>query len=233
MHTILVIEDETAIADTIVYALETEGFACQHIGVAADALQQQRMQPADLLILDVGLPDMSGFELCKRVREFSTVPIIFLTARGDEIDRVVGLEIGGDDYVAKPFSPRELVARVKVILKRANGNGVLPVASQAVPDLAAQTGFSVDAERLQIAFRGEVLSLTRYEYRILALMVEKPGRVYSREQLMMQAWEHPEHSMDRAVDTHIKSIRAKLRQLAPDEELIKTHRGLGYSLVEV
>jgi two-component system catabolic regulation response regulator CreB len=222
---ILVVEDEPAIADNIVYALKTEGFephACATAGEAATALHERH--PA-LIILDVGLPDQSGFEFCKQVRKSSDIPIIFLTARADEIDRVVGLEIGGDDYMAKPFSPRELVARVRAVLRRSAQH-------PAEPDTPPATPFEIDRHRMKMTYRGRPLDLSRYEFRILDLLLARPGWVFSRERLMEQAWEAPESSTDRTVDTHIKTIRAKLREIDPDVDPIVTHRGLGYSLKE-
>lgn len=221
---ILVVEDEPAIAETIEYALRTDGceVTCLQTGVPALALLAETV--VDLVILDIGLPDISGTELCKRIRKDSSVPIIFLTARSDEIDRVVGLEIGGDDYVVKPFSPRELAARVKAVLRRTGEPG----------HMRRKKGlFQQDRSRYVIHYCGSPLELSRYEYNILAVFISRPGRVFSREQLMEQAWEEPEASMDRTVDAHIKNIRAKLKQIRPDIDPIVTHRGVGYSLKEL
>ena len=219
---ILVVEDEPAIADTITYALETEGFEVVWCATGAAALERLGAEAIRLIILDVGLPDRSGFEVCKEIRKSSAVPIIFLTARTEEIDRVVGLEIGGDDYVAKPFSPRELSARVKAVLRR------LSPPESAEPPCGSP--FTVDKERMRITYFGAPLELSRYEYRVLEVLLRRPGWVYSREKLMDLVWESPESSMDRTVDTHIKTIRAKLREVRPDLEPIQTHRGVGYSL---
>lgn len=221
MKHILIIEDEPSIADTIQYALKTEGFTVDWKLLGSEAIEFLSVNPADLLILDVGLPDMSGFELCKEIRKTSDVPIIFLTARKEEIDRVVGLEIGADDYMVKPFSPRELVARVKVILKRTQ--------SSTTPFQPAND-FTVNEEKARIEWRGNLLDLTRYEYRLLKLLLAQPGRIFSREQLMEKVWEAPESSLDRTVDAHIKMLRAKLREAGADSDRIKTHRGMGYSI---
>ncbi len=220
---ILVVEDEPSIADNLVYSLETEGFAVERCATGSEALARLAAEPASLVVLDVGLPDMSGFEVCKMIRKTSSVPVIFLTARAAEIDRVVGLEIGGDDYVVKPFSPRELTARVKAILRRADPS--------AAPTPSAQH-FHIDEGRKQIAFHGQRLALSRNEYRLLRALYQHPGRVYSRAQLMDLAWDEPEAAMERTVDAHIKSLRAKLRAARPDLDPIETHRGLGYSLRE-
>jgi two-component system catabolic regulation response regulator CreB len=185
-------------------------------------------KPYALVVLDVGLPDGSGFDVCKAIRARSSVPVIFLTARNTELDRVLGLELGGDDYLVKPFSPRELTARVKAILRRTNATPPSAIA----PAPAATGEFVVDESRCAIAFRGVTLELTRYEFRLLKTLVAHPGRVFSRDQLLTAAWEDPGASTDRTVDAHIKTVRAKLRAVAPDAEPIQTHRGLGYALRE-
>ncbi len=215
---ILLIEDEAAIADTVVYALEREGYSVKWCALGRDGLAAFAEQQPDLLILDVGLPDQSGFDVCRSVRQQSQLPIIFLTARADEIDRVVGFELGADDYVPKPFSPRELVARVRAILRRGQPQPAVPA-----------HGLRHDIARAQISLDGKVLDLTRYEYRLLAVLLAEPERVFSRAQLMDKAWDEPEASFERTVDAHIKSLRAKLRELSPDCDPIRTHRGLGYS----
>ncbi len=221
---LLLVEDEAAIAEGVIYALGNEGFETEWTQLGKAAIERVEGGDIDLLILDVGLPDLSGFEVCKAIRHRSQVPILFLTARSDEIDRVVGLEIGGDDYVTKPFSLRELVARVKAILKRTRPD------AQPLPEQATTTPWHHQPGSQRIHFHGQPLELTRYEYRILATLLEQPQRVFSRGQLMQSAWEAPDHSLERAVDTHIKTLRAKLRAIAPDLEPIKTHRGSGYSL---
>lgn len=221
MSRVLLVEDEKTIADTLLYALKTEGFETHWCTLAQDALQRVRNGHVDIMLLDVGLPDINGFEACKQLRRFSDVPVIFLTARGDEVDRIVGLEIGADDYVVKPFSPREVVARVKTVLKR-----LVPRVAVA----AASSDFAVDEHRAQIRFKNVPLELTRYEYRLLKTMIAEPSRVFSRQELMDAAWEHPDVSLDRTVDTHIKQLRAKLKSIDATTTPIRTHRGLGYSL---
>ncbi len=220
---ILIVEDEPAIADTIQYALETDGFTPIVVNAGQAALTELAGSRIDLVVLDVGLPDINGFDLCKQIRKQASVPIIFLTARSDEIDRVVGLEIGGDDYVVKPFSPRELAARVKAVLRRTQ-------TAQSTSD-QKQT-FEVNAGKRQIRYCGELLDLSRYEYEILTMLIRRPGHVYSREQIMQMVWEAPEASMDRTVDAHIKNIRAKLKSIKSTPDPIVTHRGTGYALRE-
>jgi len=219
---ILVVEDEPAIADTIQYALESEGFRCLRLEMGAGVVEALDRQPVALVVLDIGLPDVSGVEVCRRIRQRHAVPIIFLTARGGEVDRVVGLELGADDYVIKPFSPRELAARVKAVLRRARGAAGPPPGG----------AFALDEERLRITYFGTPLDLSRYEYRLLAVLLKRPGRVYSREQLLELVWDEPEASLDRTVDAHVKNLRAKLREVRPDVDPIATHRGAGYSLRE-
>ncbi len=226
---ILVVEDEPSIRDSVVYALESEGFAVDWAGSGGDALFQAEETSYALIVLDVGLPDMSGFDVCRELRVTSQVPVIFLTARASEVDRVVGLEIGADDYVTKPFSPRELSARVRANIRRAQ---LTESGDAAVPSGGDDQPFKIDYERWVIHYFGDAMTLSRYEFRLLAALIEKPGRVYSRAQLMDVAWEEPDASMERTVDTHIKSVRAKLRTLREDIDPIVTHRGIGYSLRE-
>lgn len=223
-QTILVVEDEPPIAETIVYALQTEGFMPLWKTTGREALAVLALQPVALVVLDVGLPDMSGFDVCRELQRRGPIPVIFLTARSSEVDKIVGLELGADDYLAKPFSPRELTARVRAVLRRTNGRGesATPVAG----------GWQHDAARCRISYFSKPLDLTRNEYRLLAALLASPGRVFSRDQLMAAAWDDPGAALDRTVDAHIKTLRAKLREVAPDADPIVTHRGLGYSLRE-
>lgn len=222
---ILVVEDEPSIADNIVYALSTEGYRVHWRGSGGEGLSVLSTTSVALVILDVGLPDMNGFDLARQIRQRCDVPIIFVTARGEEVDRVVGLEIGGDDYVVKPFSPRELTARVRAVLRRTSGR-TEPAGAHG----SMLHPLQVDATRRQITLHDRPLDLSRYEYLLLSLLIRNPGRVYSRDQLMEQVWDSPDMSLERTVDTHVKTLRQKLRALVPDEEWIVTHRGVGYSL---
>lgn len=238
---ILVIEDEPAIADTLVYALRTEGFAPEWRATGREGLDALAGGGFALVILDVGLPDMNGFDVCRELRSRAAVPVLFLTARSGEIDRVVGLELGGDDYVTKPFSPREVTARVRAILRRttlagsgsnASGetaNSVCNLLSDKKPE---SLGLYLDAECKRATLGGVLLELTRYEFRLLAVLASRVGRVWSRDELMQRVWEDPGASLDRTVDAHIKTLRGKLRAAGGEAaaELIQTHRGEGYSL---
>ena len=224
---ILVVEDEAPIADTLVYALAQEGFQPEWCASAAQALAAfERERPA-LAILDVGLPDRNGFELFRELHALpggDHVPVLFLTARSGEIDRVVGLELGADDYVAKPFSPRELAARVRAILRRSAR------AAPAQPSPA--TPLEVDLDRHRIRYYGVPLELSRYEFGLLRELASRPGRVFSREELLARVWDADSDSFDRTVDAHVKTLRAKLKTVAPEVEAIRTLRGTGYALHE-
>jgi two-component system, OmpR family, catabolic regulation response regulator CreB len=221
---ILIVEDEQAIADNIIFAVETEGMRPTHTTTAAEAWQVLQTDEIHLIVLDIGLPDENGFDLCRRIRAVSTVPIIFLTARSEEIDRIVGLELGADDYVAKPFSPRELTARIRAILRRTQHAAPSP----SVPEPM----FKIDQKIKTIFYHGQALNLSRYEFRMLERMIPSPGQVFSREQLMDYAWEEPDSSCDRTVDTHIKTLRGKLREINPASNCLETRRGFGYFLKE-
>lgn len=216
---ILIVEDEPAIRDNIQFALESEGFETTSVATGGVVLPMLEQDDIALLVLDVGLPDVSGLDLVKQIRKQHTTPIILLTARSSELDRVLGLEMGADDYVAKPFSPRELAARVKAVLRRGR------------PQMSSSSeSWAVNTSKRQISFWGQALTLSKFEYEILTTFIARPGHVFSREQLMRMVWEQPETSLDRTVDAHIKNIRAKLRAVRDDLDPIVTHRGTGYSL---
>ncbi len=251
---VLLVEDESAIADTVSYALRTDGFDCEWCASGAQALAAFTRSPPDLVVLDVGLPDVHGFDLFRRLRALGDAPVVFLTARGDEIDRVVGLELGADDYVAKPFSPRELVARIRGVLRRTARDAMGPApAATAVPSSTnmptpAQTSagvftvapepnlrhgpFDVDDSRRLVRFQGRSLSLSRVEYGLLCALIRRPGHVYTREALLDAVWGDHRASLDRTVDAHVKTLRAKLKQIDPALDPIRTHRGVGYALAD-
>ena len=223
---VLIIEDELAIAETLIYACKEAGIATTHCLFGHEGIKAVREQAFDFVVLDVGLPDMTGFAVCKQIREssqtsISRIPILFLTARNHEIDRIVGLEIGADDYVTKPFSPREVVARINTILRRASNK-----------QRSAETiAFQLDEGACRIQYRGQFLELTRYEYLLLKTLILQPKRVYSRDMLMDIVWAQAENTLERTVDAHIKTVRAKLRKIDAVNEAIVTHRGMGYSLL--
>ena len=210
---ILVVEDDPGIADVLDYALRKEGHDVRIVarGREAVALASQ----FDIVLLDVGLPDIDGFDVCRQIRADSNIPVIFLTSRSEEIDRVVGLELGGDDYIAKPFSTRELTARIKAIMRRASA-----------PAKNDDDGLTLDRDMHQATLDGRELSLSRLEFDLLALLLDQPGRVYTREQILDQAWPDGGCVTDRTVDAHVKALRKKLG----DPDMIETIRGVGYRL---
>lgn len=213
---ILIVEDDPGIADVLNYALAADGHTITHVTKGAEAVA--RAGTADCLVLDVGLPDFDGFEVCRRVRKSSNVPVLFLTSRSDEIDRVVGLEIGGDDYLTKPFSTRELIARIKAIMRRLQ-------AGESTPSV---TGIVIDPEKHAVFRNGQFIDLSRLEFQLLALLFGQPGRVYTRDQILDLAWPDGGCVTDRTVDAHVKSLRKKLGE----PEVIETVRGVGYRLRE-
>lgn len=218
---LLLVEDDPAIARTVAYAFEREGLAVTHSLLLGDARAQLRGSRFDLLVLDVGLPDGNGLDLLRELRQGAhpTLPVLMLSAHGEEIDRVLGLELGADDYLPKPFSPRELAARVKALLRRA-----------AAPAAAAPPAFHDDAAGQRIFLHGQPLALTRREYRLLSTLLAGAGRIHARDALLSAAWGDDSESTDRTVDTHVKTLRAKLREADPGREYISTHRGMGYCL---
>ncbi len=227
-HSILLLEDEPAIADTLLYALKSEGFEVTHVQLASEALAAFRTQAPDLAILDVGVPDGNGFDVCRVIRKTSELPIVFLTARSEEIDRVLGLELGADDYVSKPFSPREVCARVRAILRRSAGRPAAP--AQATAATAVGLPLQLDEASQRIRCDGQPLALTRYEYLLLATLIRRPQRIFSRRELMDLVWGDAPDSSERTVDAHVKMVRAKLRERGVAAELIQTHRNMGYSI---
>jgi two-component system catabolic regulation response regulator CreB len=256
---VLIVEDEPGIADTLQYALRTEGFEPVWCATGEEALARIAEAAPALVILDVGLPDASGFEIFKRIRVTSDVPVVFLTARSDEIDRVVGLELGADDYIAKPFSPRELVARVRGVLRRSAKSAPAAAAPGGAATAPAPLPIVVDEGKMQIRYHGRLLELSRYEFGLLKTLASRPGHVFSRDALLElsryefgllktlasrpghvfsrdalleRVWGNDTESMDRTVDAHVKTVRAKMKAIAPNEEPIRTHRGSGYSLAE-
>lgn len=222
---VLLVEDDPAIARTIIYTLERDGLQVTHSLQLVDARRQMALKRPDILILDVGLPDGSGLDWCKQLRNDvagSSLPILMLSAQGEEIDRVLGLELGADDYVTKPFSPRELLARVRSMLRR----------SRLQPAVAQLSGgsstFEMDADGQRVSLNGQVLQLTRREFGLLADLLQHRGRIRSREALLSSVWGLETDSTDRTVDTHIKTLRAKLLQVDSAGDHIVTHRGMGY-----
>jgi two-component system, OmpR family, response regulator len=224
-HRILIVDDDPHIRDVIRFALEKAGMATESARDGREALTSVRRRQPDLIILDVGMPDTDGLEVCRQIRKTSNVPILFLSARDDEIDRVIGLEIGGDDYVTKPFSPRELLARVNVILRRSS--------TAAVPEPAASPqnhgALTLHPVAHAAEFDGRPLPLTALEFAILSAFLDRKGRVFSREQIMMAAYGVNTTVSDRTIDSHVRNIRAKLAEAGCDS-VIDTVHGVGFRL---
>ena len=221
---VLLLEDDPAIARTICYALEREGIAVTHSLLIADARQQWASIAFDALLMDVGLPDGNGLDWCRELRSAGSIaPVLVLSARGEEMDKVLGLELGADDYLTKPFSPRELLARTRALLRRSRQ---FQPAAHAQPAQALQ----IDEQGQRILLHSQTMDLTRREYQLLQSLIQSAGRILSRDALLEQIWGLGSESTDRTVDTHIKTLRAKLRERLPGHDVIITHRGLGYSL---
>lgn len=225
---VLVVEDDPRISDVLEYALKADGYEVQTAQRGREATDIARRSPPSLIVLDVGLPDIDGFEVCRMVRTFSDVPIIFLTSRSDEIDRVVGLEIGGDDYVVKPFSPRELLARMKAIRRRNDRPGAPPSIDRTENELRYGP-LTIDPAKFRIHCQGREIILTAQEFKLLELLVRHPGRVFTRAQVLNRAWGDGGLVTDRTIDVHVKSLRKKFGKF----EFIETVRGIGYRAREL
>ncbi len=212
---VLVVEDDPKIAQLLLDYLRAEGLPAHALADGAEAVRQVRRERPALILLDLMLPGLDGIGVCRAVRQFSDVPIIMLTARIDELDRLLGLDTGADDYVCKPFSPREVMARVKAQLRRADGR-------------LAPLPWQVDNDRLRIAWRGQWLSLTVLEFRMLRQLLGQPGRVFSRAQLLECMHIDDRDVSDRAIDSHVKNLRRKIQVLDPDFDCISSIYGVGY-----
>lgn len=241
---LLLLEDDPAIAETVRFALAREGLDLVHVALLAEARERLATQAHAAALLDVGLPDGSGMDLLRWIRGeggrsrpgLATLPVLMLTARAEEFDRVLGLELGADDYLGKPFSPRELAARVKALLRRsqivaqAARGPHEPQDTQRAGDTSVPPGLVLDDRAQRVLWRGQPLPLTRMELRLLQALWQHPGRIWPRDALLDAVWGQQADSTDRTVDTHVKTLRAKLREAGLDEQLVQTHRGLGYAL---
>lgn len=230
MPHILVVDDEPHIRDVVQYALEREGFAVRCVGDGLAALEALKQGQVDLIVLDILMPEIDGLSLCRRVREHSAVPIIFLSSRAQEVDRILGLELGGDDYVTKPFSPRELATRVKTVLRRSAGR-TATASAEANPEMIRHGSIEMDLARHEVRVgANKVTDLTVTEFGVLVALLEHPGRVLTRSQLIDRAYAHDNHVTERTIDTHIRRIRSKLRPFGVDP--IGTVHGLGYKATD-
>ena len=220
-RTILLVEDETSITEPLAEALRSEGFETRVAGTVAEALELARTAP-DLVLLDVMLPDGSGFDVCRELRQTSRVPIIMLTARGEEADRVVGLELGADDYVVKPFSAREVVARIRAVLRRVD-------APEPDDDGPVEIGeLRLDPARREATHRGEALELSRKEFDLLELLMRNAGSVVSRERLISEVWDTNWFGSTKTLDVHVSGIRRKLGDDPSEPRYLHTVRGIGF-----
>lgn len=221
---VLIIEDDRNTAALVATYLEKEGFATRIIHDGAEALRFARRQTPGFVVLDVMLPGADGWEICRELRKFTDVPILMLTAREEEIDRVLGLSLGADDYVVKPFSPRELVERVKAILRRAR--------PPRPGNVLAHRGLSLDPEKHKVTLDGKPVELTAAEYKLLHALLGAPGRVFTRDDLLGRIYEHGETVVDRVIDVHIGHLRQKLADDPNAPRYIETVRGFGYKLAD-
>jgi two-component system OmpR family response regulator len=228
VQTVLVVDDESHIRDVVQYALEREGYRVLCTGDGRQALEVLRGERVDLVVLDILMPELDGLSVCRKIREQGQLPIIFLSSRGEEVDRILGLELGGDDYVTKPFSPRELATRVKTVLRRASARGPEPDA----PAMVVHGPIEIDIPRHQVRVSEQLVpDLTVTEFAVLVALLERPGLVLTRGQLIERSYEHDNHITERTVDTHIRRIRAKLRPFGIDP--IQTVHGLGYKACDL
>ncbi len=225
---ILIVEDEPKLANLVGDYLKAASFETQIVDDGRDVIDAVKAQMPDLILLDLMLPGRDGFDICRELRSFSEVPIVMMTARVEEIDRLVGLELGADDYICKPFSPREVVARVKAILRRTQRSATSPASEST--EAVAPTGLQIDEARYTASFGGKPLDLTPVEFRLLKTLAAAPGRVFSRDRLLDNLYTDHRVVTDRTVDSHIKNLRRKLDQASPDQELIRSIYGVGYKL---
>jgi two-component system OmpR family response regulator len=223
MKHVLVVDDEKRIREVVEYALVKAGFRVTTAADGEQALTAAKADPPDAIVLDVMLPGSDGLDVCRRIRAEGSTPIVFLSARNDEVDRIVGLELGGDDYLTKPFSPRELVARVRAVLRRFESAAGAPAAARRT---LCHGDLVIDPERHEVTHAGRRVVLTATEFALLAALVERPGVVFTRAQLMRRAYDTDVHVTERTLDTHVRRIRAKFRALGADP--IETVHGVGY-----
>jgi two-component system response regulator BaeR len=223
---VLIVEDEPKLSALLTDYLRAENFGTRMIADGREVIASVRAEPPSLILLDLMLPGRGGLEICRELRTFSDVPVIILTARVDEIDRLLGLELGADDYVCKPFSPREVVARVKAILRRIDSlSGSGRVGMEPVT-----SGLAIDVDQHAASLDGKDLNLTPIEIRLLALLNSTPGRIYSRDHLLRLLYDDHRVVADRTVDSHVKNLRRKLQSVRPDHDMIRSIYGVGYRL---
>jgi two-component system, OmpR family, response regulator BaeR len=219
---ILIVEDELKLASLLVDYFSLEQFTSHCIHDGNDVIEWVKKNNPNAILLDLMLPNKDGMQICRELRQFTQVPILMITAKVEEIDRLIGLELGADDYICKPFSPREVVARVKAVLRRTQFNQ---------PSFKSSSSLELDESRYQVNYHGKSLDLTAVEFQLLKPLCAEPGRLFTREQLMQNMYEDNRIVSDRTIDSDIKKLRKKIHQLSPDEELIHSVYGVGYRLL--
>ncbi len=217
---ILIVEDEKKLANILLEYLNKDGFHTKHIASGSKVIPWVKKNNPDLILLDLMLPEMNGKQICQEIRTFSSLPIIMVTAMVEEIDRLIGLELGADDYICKPFSPKEVIARVKAVLRRSDPDYIKESQS---------SGFQVNPDHYSITLSGKKLELTPVEFRLMSMFIEYPNRVYNRDQILNKVFDDGRIVLDRTVDTHIKNLRQKLKAVNPKSDYIRSIYGIGYS----
>ena len=218
--TVLIVEDEKKLANILIEYLQKDGFQTKHIAIGSEVIPWVKGHNPDLILLDLMLPEMNGKQICQEIRTFSSLPIIMVTAMVEEIDRLIGLELGADDYICKPFSPKEVTARVKAVLRRSDPDYIKNSQSR---------GFEVNQDQYSITLAGQKLDLTPVEFRLLSMFIEYPNRVYNRDQILNNVFYDGRIVLDRTVDTHIKNLRQKLQAVNAKSDYIRSIYGIGYS----
>ncbi len=218
--TVLIVEDEKKLANILIEYLQKDGFQTKHIAIGSEVIPWVKGHNPDLILLDLMLPEINGKEICQEIRTFSSIPIIMVTAMVEEIDRLIGLELGADDYICKPFSPKEVTARVKAVLRRSDPDYIKNSQSR---------GFEVNQDQYSITLAGQKLDLTPVEFRLLSMFIEYPNRVYNRDQILNNVFDDGRIVLDRTVDTHIKNLRQKLQAVNAKSDYIRSIYGIGYS----
>ena len=219
-ETILIVEDEVKLAKVLIDYLDQSDYKTSHLVNGNEVTAWVKKNKPDLILLDLMLPGTNGKEICKEIRAFSKTPIIMVTAMIDEIDRLIGLELGADDYICKPFSPKEVVARVKAVLRRTNADYLKEF---------SENEFKVNQDAYSVQIKGKKLHLTPVEFRMLTMFIDHPGRVYNRDQILNTVFDDGRIVLDRTVDTHIKNLRQKLKDANPEKDYIRSIYGIGYS----
>ncbi|KGJ93975.1 response regulator [Colwellia psychrerythraea] len=221
---ILIVEDEESIAEVLVAYCQRNGYSAHHLNRGSGVINYIKSNQVDLMLLDLMLPDVDGFEICKQLRLFSQLPVIMVTAKSEEIDRLFGLEFGADDYICKPFSPREVMARIKAVLRRFDNNAT----QSSSINIIEQSGFIMEPDKYKVTFKGTPLDLTPIEFKVLELLLNNVERVFTRDEIMNKVYLDTVDVSDRNIDTHIKNIRKKIHSISTSSDPICSVYGVGY-----